>query len=264
VQFAHVNSIVLHYRTEGPEDAPALVFSNSLGTDFRVWDEAIPLIEEPFRIVRYDKRGHGLSQATPAPYTLADHGQDLAALLQHLRVTSAVVCGLSAGGLIAQSLAIEYKSLVRGLILSGTAYRIGTAQSWNSRIEVVESKGMDAIADGVMERWFSGDFCNQRPHDVAGWRNMLTRTPVEGYVGTCAALRDADLTRAVDSIKVPTLCICGSEDGATPPDLVRSLSRQIDGAHFRLIEGAGHLPCVEKPREFADAVTIFLREAELV
>lgn len=264
MRFAHVNGIVVHYRLDGPENGPALVFSNSLGTDLRVWEDVVAELAREFRILRYDKRGHGLSQATPPPYSIEDHAHDLAALMHALSIESAIVCGLSVGGMIAMMLASEHPQLVRGLVLSDTAHKIGTAEMWNSRMHAIEHKGIDVVADGVLERWLSASFRNHKPYDTLGWRNMLTRTPPDGYLGTCAAIRDADLTERAERIAVPTLCLCGSEDGATPPELVRSLSRIIPDALFRLIDGAGHLPCVEKPAEFADEMTRFFREVELV
>jgi len=264
MRFAHVNGIVIHYRADGREGAPTVVFSNSLGTDFRTWDGVVNILSDEFRCIRYDKRGHGLSQATPSPYRMEDHANDLAALLRMLNVERAIVCGLSVGGMIAQLLASEHPGLVLALVLSDTAHKIGTREMWDSRIHAIENKGLEVVADGIIERWLSADFRNHRPYDTQGWRNMLTRTPVPGYLGTCAAIRDADLTARTEKLAVPALCLCGSEDLATPPDHVQAMSKLIADARFRLIAGAGHLPCVEKPQEFADEMTRFFAEAELV
>lgn len=263
MQVAHVNGIVLHYRSEGLPSAPALVFANSLGTDLRVWDDVVEKLAGEFRIIRYDKRGHGLSEAPPAPYSIEDHTHDLAALLEHLDVDQAIICGLSVGGMIAQMLATDHPELVRGLVLSDTAHKIGTAELWNSRIEAITAKGIEVIADGILERWFAADFRNRRAHELQGWRNMLTRTPVAGYVGTCAAIRDADLTARAEAITQPTLCLGGAQDGATPPELVDALTKLIRPARFHLIEDAGHLPCVERPDVVVDEMTRFFREEGL-
>ncbi len=261
---AHVNGIVLHYRVDGPEDAPLLVFANSLGTDFRIWDGVVAALGGQFRIVRYDKRGHGLSQVTPAPYSIADHAHDLAELLRHLQAGPAIVCGVSVGGMIAQMFASEHPASVRGLVLCNTAHKIGTAHMWESRIETIAANGIEVMADGIMERWFSAAFHNERADEMQLWRNMLTRTPLEGYLGTSAAIRDADLGDLVQKIAAPALCVAGSEDLATPPDHVEELSKLLPHARFRLIEGVGHLPCVERPDELVDRMIPFFNEAKLV
>ncbi|MBE0691897.1 MAG: alpha/beta fold hydrolase, partial [Aquamicrobium sp.] len=184
--FARVNGIVLHHDVRGNADAPALVFSNSLGTDFRVWDEVAARLAGDFRIVLYDKRGHGLSEAPPAPYTIDDHVGDLAALLDHLGIARAAVVGLSVGGLIAQGLAAARPDLVAALVLIGTAPKLGTAETWNARIETVAAKGIAALADDILPRWFTAAFRSPDNPAFAGYRAMLTRSPAEGYAGTCA------------------------------------------------------------------------------
>lgn len=268
MRFASVNGIVLHHALEGPEGAPALVFSNSLGTDFRIWDRVLarlgPRLDRRLRVLRYDKRGHGLSGCPPAPYRLADHVADLRGLLEHLGIGEAVIVGLSVGGMIAQGLAQAAPGLLRGLVLCDTAHRIGTPEMWNERIAAIEAGGIEALAEPILERWFSAAFRAERPAELAGWRAMLTRTPVQGYLGTCAALRDADLTEAAKAIAVPTLCLGGSEDGATPPELVGAMAALIPGARHEVIAGAGHLPCIEKPEAVAGLIGDLLGSAGLV
>jgi len=248
MKMAEVNGIRLHYALDGREDAQALVFANSLGTDFRVWDALVAEFSDSHRIVRYDKRGHGLSEAPPAPYRMTDHVDDLIALLDHLSIEEPIVCGLSVGGMIAQGFAgdADTGARVRGLVLMDTAHKIGTPEMWNTRIEQVRAGGIAAIAASILERWFSRDFRQNRSDELAGWRHMLVRTPLEGYVGTSEAIRDCDLTAGTRTIPVPTLCMAGAEDGSTPPDLVRELAGLIAGARFVEIAGAGHLPCVER------------------
>jgi 3-oxoadipate enol-lactonase len=202
-------------------------------------------------VIRYDLRGHGLSGIGRPPYALDDHVADLAALLDACGVRQAAIVGLSVGGQIALGLAARRPELVRALVLCDTAHRIGTAEMWNARIAAVEAGGVEAIAHAVLERWFSRSYRGDQAAAFAIWRNMLTRTTAAGYAGTCAALRDADLTAAARGIGVPTLCVCGAEDLATPPDLVRSLAALIPGAGFALIPAAGHLPCIEQPDRLA-------------
>ena len=257
MRFMNANGVSLHYDDTGG-DKPAIVFSNSLGTDFRIWDKVAARLGDAHRIVRYDKRGHGLSEATPAPYSMSDHVDYVAALLDELRVKSAAVVGLSVGGVIAQGLAATRPDLVRALVLSNTAHKIGTNESWNSRIDTVTKNGIGSIADNVMKLWFTPAFRDPRNAEFVGCRNMLVRTALEGYVGTCAALRDADLTESTRALKVPTLCIVGDQDGSTPPDLVRSTADLIRGAEFHIVADAGHIPCIEQPDAVADLVRQFL------
>ena len=256
---AAVNGLTLHYRDEGPAGAPAVVFSNSLGTDFRVWDALMPLMPAGLRVIRYDKRGHGLSDCPAGPWQIADHAADLAALLDRLGVTQTVVVGLSVGGLIGQQLAAMRPDLVRALVLMDTAARIGNEEMWNTRIATVRSKGIAALAGPILERWFSARFRAENPA-LPLWRAMLTRTPMEGYALTSAAIRDADLTESTRRLAIPVLAMAGSEDGSTPPDLVRATADLIAGARFHVIDGVGHLPCVEAPEETARLIAGFLRE----
>lgn len=256
--FVRVNGVVLHHEVRGRADAPALVLANSLGTDFRIWNAMLAALGDRWRVVLYDKRGHGLSEATPSPYRMDDHVGDLSALLDHLGVTKAAVVGLSVGGMIAQGLAAKRPDLVSALVLMDTAHKIGTAEMWNARIETVTTKGIGAMADAILERWFTPAYRSPDNADFTGYRAMLTRTTVDGYAGTCAALRDADFTEATRALTVPTLCIAGDQDGSTPPDLVRSTAALIDGARFEIVAGAGHLPCIEKPAATARLIDHFL------
>jgi len=257
--FGLFNHQVLHFKDENARQPRTIVFANSLGTDLRIWDDVVACFADNFRILRYDLRGHGLSEAPPAPYSIHDHISDLAALVDVHGIKNAIVVGLSVGGMIAQGLAAQRPELVRLLVLCDTAHKIGTPEMWNARIEAIREGGIGSIADAVLERWFSTEFRRTRSADLAGYRNMLVRTPVEGYIGTCAALRDADLTAASRSLTQPTLCLAGEEDRATPPEMVESLSTLIPNASFRTIPHAGHLPCVEEPRILAGRIEPFIR-----
>lgn len=257
--FARVNGVVLHHEVRGTPGKPSLVFSNSLGTDFRIWDTVAGRLQSDYRIVLYDKRGHGLSEATPAPYSLSDHVADLVALLDHLGIARTAVVGLSVGGLVAQGIAALHPDRVGALVLSDTAHKIGTAAMWNDRIQAVTTKGIASIADAIMQRWFTQAYRTPENPDFVGYTAMLTRTDVNGYAGTCAALRDADLTESTRALKVPTLVMVGDEDGSTPPDLVRTTAELIQGSEFRIVEGAGHLPNVEKPDVVARLIAEFLK-----
>lgn len=261
--FDRLGDIVVHHDESGPADAPLLVLVNSLGTDLRVWDPLLPKLGARFRHLRYDKRGHGLTDATPGPYAMPQLAEDLARLLDAKGERGALVCGLSIGGMIAQSLAVARPDLVRGLILMDTAHKIGTPEMWGERIAAIRDGGIASIADAILVRWFSPAFHQQRAAELAGWRNMLSRTPLEGYVACCAAIRDADLTEATRGIAVPALCMVGDQDGSTPPEVVAELAGLIPRSHLVTIEGAGHLPCVEQPDATAAAMTSFLAETSL-
>ena len=258
--FTRVNGVVLHYEDTGGTK-PALVFANSLGTDFRIWDAVAAKLAGSYRLIRYDKRGHGLSEATPAPYAMTDHVEDLAALLGALGVSSAAIVGLSVGGVIAQGLAATHPELVRALVLCDTAHKIGTDELWNGRIDAVTNAGIASIADTVMQRWFTPAYRVPGNADFVGYTTMLKQTSVDGYAGTCAALRDADLTESTRALKLPVMCIVGDQDGSTPPELVRSMADLIRGSQFRIIADAGHLPCIEQPQAVAGIIAAFLKDA---
>nr|WP_210314697.1 3-oxoadipate enol-lactonase [Rhizobium sp. AQ_MP] len=258
VQFVQVNGVSLHHQIiGGPGNKPVIVFINSLGTDFRIWRDVIVRLAGSYPLLTYDKRGHGLSDVGEAPYSIEDHVDDLIGLLEHLKVSDAVVCGLSVGGLIAQGIYARRPDLVKALVLCDTAHKIGTAEMWAARIKAIEDAGLDGIVDGVMERWFTPAFRASDP-SFPGFRNMMLRQPVEGYVGTCAAIRDADYTAAAARIAVPTLCVVGDQDGATPPDLVLSLAKLVPGARYEVIKDAGHIPCVEQPELLTTIIEAFL------
>lgn len=240
------------------------MFSNSLGSDFRIWEEVVPTFLDQFQVILYDKRGHGLSDMPPPPYSMDDHANDLLALLDALGVQEAAVVGLSVGGMIAQRLAVKAPERVRALILCGTAAKIGTPEMWEERIGAIEAAGIEAIAERILERWFTASFRKRRGVDYAGWRNMLVRTPAQGYAGTCASIRDADLTLDAARIRVPTLCVVGEEDGSTPPDLVRETAELISDARFEVLENAAHIACVEQPAALAKVILRHLKEAGFV
>ncbi|WP_092063270.1 3-oxoadipate enol-lactonase [Poseidonocella pacifica] len=253
---ADLGEVKLHYRIDGDPDGAPVVFSNSLGTDLRLWDQVLPLLPAGLKFIRYDKRGHGLSSCPPGPYKMGGLVTDAERLIDHLGLRDVLFVGLSIGGMIGQGLAAKRLDLVRALVLSNTAAKIGTREMWQSRIDGVRNEGIEALADGTMERWFSAEFRETAPFHA--WRNMLVRQPVEGYAGCCAAIQGADFLTPTSGLRLPALGIAGSEDGATPPDLVRETVDLIPGAEFALIRRAGHLPCVEQPEEYARILSEFI------
>lgn len=253
-----VNGVRLHYRISGPEDGRPVVFANSLGTDFRVWDRLLPLLPPGLRILNYDKRGHGLSDCPAPPYGMGELVDDAAALMDATGFSGAVFVGLSIGGLIGQGLAAERPDLVKALVLSDTAAKIGTPDMWEQRIAAVRQGGIVALEGPILERWFSKKFRAERQLELAGWRNMLVRTPRDGYLGCSEAIANTDLMESTSRLRLPAMAVVGSEDGSTPPDLVRETANLIPGCAFHVIQGAGHLPCVEAPKVLAMHLTDFL------
>lgn len=257
MKIAQFSDVALHYRVDGPEDGPPVVFANSLGTDLRLWDPILPLLPEGLRIIRFDKRGHGLSSCPDGPYSMGSLISDTERLLDLLNVQDSVFVGLSIGGMIAQGLAIKRLDLVRAMVLSNTAAKIGNPPMWADRIQAIKAGGIECLADTVMARWFGAEF--RATPELSLWRNMLTQQKDQGYIGCCAAISGTDFYTPTSGLRLPTLGIAGSEDGSTPPDLVRETVNLIPGSSFHLIRKAGHLPCVEKPVEFARVLTEFLR-----
>ena len=258
MQMARVHGLTLHIREDGDPIGRPVVFANSLGTDLRLWDKVIPLLPSNLRLIRFDKRGHGLSECPPAPYAMDDLISDAEALLDHLNVRDTVFVGLSIGGMIGQGLAARRPDLVKALVLSNSAARMGEAQMWRDRIAAVEAGGIEALADPILERWFAPAFWST--DELAAWRNMLTRTPVQGYLGCCHAIAETDLSTATAALHLPVLGIAGSEDGASPPELVKRTIDLIPGATCHVIQSAGHLPCVEDPVAYAALLNGFLEE----
>jgi 3-oxoadipate enol-lactonase len=244
---------MVYHQTIGLSGArPVVVFVNSLGTDFRIWRDVVVRLAGECAMLNYDMRGHGLTDAGTAPAALETLGADLAALMEHAGIRSATICGVSLGGLVAQQLHRARPDLVDSLILSDTAARIGDAAFWRARSAAIEAGGIEAIADGILERWFTPSFRSARKEEYAGYRNMLTRQPVDGYLSACEALAAADLTGHAGRIDVPTTCVVGDGDKSTPPDVVANLARSIPGARYRVIPGCGHLPSIEQPEAFVE------------
>ncbi len=263
MQAIRARNATFHISDQGERGAPAVVFVNSLGTDLRIWDAVVDDLSPTCRCIRYDARGQGLSDTAAGAFGIDDHVADLAAILDGLGCRPVALVGLSVGGQIALRWAAKRPIGLKALVLCDTAPRIGTAEAWNTRIAAVAGGGMMAIADAVLERWFPPSFASHEPDRLALMRNMLLRTSPSGYTATCAAIRDADLTAHTTVIDVPTLCLAGSEDQATPPALVQAMAADIPGARFVAVPGAGHLPCVDAPQAVSQHIGALLQEVGL-
>ncbi len=250
--------IRLNARIEGPVGAPALVFAHALGTDLSIWDGVLAQLPRRFRVLAYDQRGHGGSDTPAPPYAMGALVRDCEALMDHFALKDAVIIGVSLGGLVAQGLAVKRLDLVRGVVLSNTAARIGTPEMWQTRMLEIRETGLDAYVDGAMQRILGVGY---RTNPALPYlRDLLTRTAPDGWLGCAAAIAGADFYTTTASLRLPALVIAGANDGSTPPDLVRETAELIPGHRFALMRGAGHLPMVEKPAEYAALLETFLAE----
>jgi 3-oxoadipate enol-lactonase len=237
---------------DGPENAPVLVLGNAQATSTAMWEPQLAALTERFRLVRYDHRGHGGSPVPDGPYTLADLGTDLLALLDKLGLERVHLGGLSLGGMVAMWVAAHEPSRVDRLALLCTSARFGPPELWERRIETVRAHGIESIAETLLARWFTPEF--DKP-DIIGWaRSMLTATPAAGYMGCCAAIQAMDLRPVLGAITAPTLVIAGAADPATPPEHARVIAAGIPGARLEIVPDAAHLANVERP----EAVTALL------
>ncbi|MBV6633737.1 MAG: 3-oxoadipate enol-lactonase [Alphaproteobacteria bacterium] len=255
--FIDCDGTLFNTMSAGPTEARPIVFVNALGSDLRIWNRTARYLEDRFHIVRFDNRGHGLSDVPMGPYTIEGLADDLASIIQSMALTRPLVCGLSIGGLIAQSFAARHPGALSGLVLVGTGMRIGSHDFWQQRIDMVREGGIAAVAEASAERWFSDEFKAKSPETVRGWINMLLRCPIDGYVGCCEVLRDTDLTASTSGLTLPTLVLNGSEDPATPPEGARAIADAIAGAQYQELPGLAHFPQIERPDLIAKLVGDF-------
>jgi 3-oxoadipate enol-lactonase / 4-carboxymuconolactone decarboxylase len=257
MNFIKINNATLHYEYLNTHRDTTFVFINSLGTDFRIWDRVVSDLKHYGNILRFDKQGHGLSSLSENTQTIADYAQDVLGLMDALQIEKAVVVGLSIGGIIAQYLGINHANRLEKLILSNTAPKIGTYETWAMRINNLKTNGIASITEGVMKVWFSDSFHQTRADELEGYKTMFERSNTEGYVRACDAIRTNDLTAQISSIKTPTLCFAGTADGSTPPELVKAMADKIPNAEYVLIDEVGHIPCVEVPKTIFEHIYNF-------
>ena len=247
----------IHYALEGQSGSPVLVFSNSLGANYSMWDPQVPEARKKLRVLRYDSRGHGQSSVTPGPYSIEQLGGDIIALLDALGLGQVHFCGLSMGGMIGMWLGINSPERLKRLVLCNTGARIGTPETWNARIEAVRKNGMQPVASAVVERWFSPAFRQKAPATISNTQKMLEETNPDGYVACCAAVRDFDCRDQLSRIRIPALVIAGTHDPATPPADGRFLADQIPGARYIELNAA-HLSNIEEQDRFNNEISAFL------
>jgi 3-oxoadipate enol-lactonase len=252
----HANGITIRYKLEGKKGLPVLVFSNSLGTDFKMWDAVVPALLPHFQILRYDTRGHGGTTATPEPYSIELLGNDILALTNALKIEKFAFCGLSMGGLIGQWLGIYHSEKLEKLIICNTGAKIGSADMWNERIEFVLKNGMASLWTGALGRWFSPSFQNETKK-IAPLKTAFLKCPTEGYAAACAVVRDSDFRENIDSILLPTLIITGTNDFITTVEHAEFMQSKIKNSRVILLEAA-HISVVEQPEKFGAALLDFL------
>jgi 3-oxoadipate enol-lactonase len=256
-----VAGVPLAYRLDGRADLPVLVFSNSLGTDCRMWNVQVGELSQHFRLLRYDTRGHGRSGSGPSVFGIDTLGRDVIALMDALDIRRALFCGLSLGGMTGMWLGVNAPQRFHKLVLANTAAKVGTAEMWTTRATTVRKDGMSSVVDALLQRWFTADFASGAAIGsapvLAMAREMMLDSSVEGYASACDMLAAMDQRASVAKIKSPTLVIAGRQDLATPPADAQFLAAQIHDA--RLVElDAAHLSNLERPAEFTAEVARFL------
>ncbi|MEY4934456.1 MAG: hypothetical protein RIS64_815 [Bacteroidota bacterium] len=255
-------STTIHFQLEGKRDAPTIVFSNSLGTDLTLWDGQMADLSKNFQILRYDTRGHGKSGVPEGFYTIEQCANDVLDLLNALNLGRVYFVGLSMGGMIGQYLALNAPERLHKLVLSNTAAKIGTPAFWNPRIQFVLDKGIEPLADAVMQRWLTPSFLTQQVEKVAHFKNILAKTSAIGYAGCCAAVRDFDAREQLFNIETPTLVISGTEDIATTVEDGMFLKNHIQNAQLLTVQTA-HFGNIEAENVFNQAIIDFFKNNHL-
>jgi 3-oxoadipate enol-lactonase len=251
-------AIAVHAECDGPEDAPVVVLSNSLGATLEMWDRNAAALAARFRVVRYDLRGHGRSPVPDGPSRIADLGGDLVALLDRLGVERASLVGVSLGGMVSLWTAIHHAGRVGALVPCFTAAALGPPEAWAARAAMVLADGAGAVAAAVVGRWFTPAFAAREPEVVEGFRSGIAATSAAGYASCCHAIETLDLRADLGAIRAPTLVVAGADDPSTPAEHGRLIAGAVPGARLVVLRGAAHLGNVERADEFNRLVIDFL------
>jgi 3-oxoadipate enol-lactonase len=247
----------INVEIEGPADAPALMLSNSLGTNLHMWDPQTPEFAKHYRVIRYDRRGHGQSDVPEGPYSMERFGRDAIAVLDALDIEKTNWCGLSMGGMVGQWLGANAPDRVEKLVLSNTHYFYPDKKFWSDRIKFIEEKGLDQLVDGNMQRWFTEGFRQRAPETMAKMKEMFVATDLKGYIACCQAIMNMDMRASNPGIGVPTMVIVGAQDAATPPAAGEEIQKQIKDATLASIDAA-HISNMEQPVAYTKTVLDFL------
>ena len=253
-----VNGLEVAYRFDGPEDGHVILMANSLMSNYSMWDWNVPALADRYRVLRYDKRGHGGSQTTPGPYSISQLADDAVALLDALNIQKVHFIGLSMGGMIGQQMGARYPERVYSLSLCDTASEMPPRNLWEERFDIARKDGIPGLVDGTIKRWFTSPFIERAPQDIEKVRQMILGTGVEGYIGCASAVRDMAQTTMLLKIKAPTLVLTGRQDPACTVEQAIVLNRMIDGSKMVLIEEAAHLSNIEQPAVFNQVVREFI------
>ena len=255
------NGCPIHVEVEGPESAPALMLASSLGTTLAMWDPQVKPFTQQFRLVRFDRRGHGKSGAMPGPYSMEMLGKDALAVMDGLGLRQVHWCGLSLGGMEGMWLGANAPGRIDRLILSNTSAYYADKTPWDDRIKLVREKGLAPLVGANMERWFTKDFREREPETIARMTGQFLATPVNGYLGCCHAIRDMDHRELLPRIKARTLVIAGRHDPATTVEIAEGIRSRIPGASLTVLDAA-HISNVQQPHDYADAVIGFLTQKQ--
>jgi 3-oxoadipate enol-lactonase len=251
------DGVSIFYTVDGPDSGPVLVLSNSLGTTHKMWDAQIPALSKTYRVIRYDRRGHGQSSSPPSPYSLEDLGNEALAVIDAVGAKSVLWCGLSMGGMTGLWLAANHPDHIKKLIVASSATFMPPPELWNGRIKTAQDKGMEVLAAPTMQRWFTADFIRSSQDKVAGIREQFLQTTVDGFAGCAAAMRDMDLRETVKTIRAPTLVIVGADDQGTTPAEAGIIVNRVPNARGVILKGS-HIVNVEAPEAFTKEVLEFL------
>jgi 3-oxoadipate enol-lactonase len=253
-----VNGIEINYEIEG--EGPWLTMSHSLACDLHMWDPQMALLKPKFKVLRFDTRGHGQSSAPAGEYTLEQLADDVKGLFDALGIRQTHWVGLSMGGMIGQAFALKYPGIFQSMVLADTTSRRPpeAAKMWGERIEIANTKGMDALVESTLARWFTEPYRKSRKDVIDRIADGIRRTPVNGFAGCCHAISKVDYLDRLKELRIPALVIVGEHDHGTPPEAARLIHQNLSGSEFKVIPSAAHLSNVEQTQVFNDAMMGFL------